>query len=91
MDMTFKQWQAPVETKIQGTWNLHIALSKCNLDFFILFSSWSGIIGYTGQANYAAGNTFLDAFAQYRRKRGLTATVVDLAGVEDIGYASRNS
>lgn len=89
--MTFEEWETPVLTKVQGTWNMHNALLKHDLDFFILFSSWSGIVGYTGQSNYASANAFLDAFTQYRRANGLTATVVDMSAVEDVGYVSRTS
>ncbi|OLN96884.1 Lovastatin diketide synthase LovF 4 [Colletotrichum chlorophyti] len=87
--LTLPQWQAATNPKIQGTWNLDRALPP-DLDFFVLFGSLSGVHGYPGQANYAAANTFLDSFAQYRRAKGLPCSVVDLGGVEDVGYVSRN-
>ncbi|MCP4137976.1 MAG: SDR family NAD(P)-dependent oxidoreductase, partial [bacterium] len=52
--------------KIQGTVNLDIATKDEKLDFFVLFSSITSIFGNTGQADYAAGNSFMDAFADYR-------------------------
>ena len=61
-----------------------------NLDFFVGFASGSGIIGQSGQANYAAGNTFNDAFVQYRQSLGMHASVLDIGVVEDIGYVSEN-
>ncbi|PHH74536.1 hypothetical protein CDD82_4894 [Ophiocordyceps australis] len=88
-EMSFADWNVAVEPKVQGTWNLHKALSP-DLDFFILSSSISGIVGQHGQANYAAGNTFLDAFVQYRHQKGLAASVIDIGSVGDVGYTSKN-
>lgn len=91
--MTFEQWQTALLPKVQGTWNLHNALLEQEqpLDFFFLFSSVSGIGGQWGQANYAAGNTFLDAFVQYRHFLGLPASVLDIGAMEDVGYLSQNN
>jgi NADPH:quinone reductase-like Zn-dependent oxidoreductase/NAD(P)-dependent dehydrogenase (short-subunit alcohol dehydrogenase family)/aryl carrier-like protein len=88
MDMDQKTWEAAVRPKVQGTWNLHNALPD-NLDFFVLFSSYAGVMGFYGQSNYASANTFLDAFVQYRQNRGLAATVMDIGVVEDVGFVSR--
>ena len=79
-----------IRPKVAGVWNLHHSLSEVSLDFFITLSSASGIVGNKGQAAYAAANTFLDAFAQYRRSQGLQATAIDLAAVKDIGYLAEN-
>jgi acyl carrier protein len=78
--------------KVQGTWNLHNASveAKVDLDFLLMFSSVSGIVGQAGQANYASGNSFLDAFAQYRDGLGLPASVVDMGAVEDVGWISEH-
>ena len=83
------QWLAATRPKIQGTWNLHNALPK-QLDFFIMLSSCTGIIGTPGQSNYAAGNTFLDAFATYRRGLGLRAQAIDMGIVTGIGFFEEN-
>jgi aryl carrier-like protein len=88
--MPFEDWQAVVNPKVLGTWNIHEALKSSQLDFFVLFSSGSGIIGQSGQANYASGNTFNDAFVQYRQSLHLPASVLDIGVVEDIGYVSAN-
>lgn len=40
--------------------------------------------------SYAAGNTFQDAFVQYRHNLGLPAAVLDVGVMADIGYVSQN-
>ena len=46
--------------------------------------------GHWGQANYNAGNTFLDAFVSYRHSLGLAASTVNIGVMEDVGYLSEN-
>jgi NAD(P)-dependent dehydrogenase (short-subunit alcohol dehydrogenase family) len=87
--MTYDDWTAAIGPKVDGTWNLHHALP--DLDWFVMFSSVSGLMGQFGQANYAAANTFLDAFAQYRHARGLPASVIDLGVAEDVGFVASNT
>ena len=84
--MPLENWQAVTRCKVQGTWNLHNYLSK-DVDFFVMEASVSGIIGNATQANYAAANTFLDAFASFRHSQGLPATAIDL-GAGDVGVLS---
>jgi len=79
-----------VAPKVNGAWNLHEALAGETLDFFVLFSSLSGVVGQWGQANYAAANTFLDSFVQYRHALGQPASVLDIGVMEDVGYVSQN-
>jgi zearalenone synthase (highly reducing iterative type I polyketide synthase) len=83
-NMTHELWRGAVRPKIQGSWNLHKALPQ-NMDFFVMLSSISGVVGNRSQANYAAGNTFQDALAYYRRKQGLPAVSVDLGLMLGIG------
>lgn len=47
-------------------------------------------MGQRGQGNYAAANTFLDSFVQYRHSLGLPASAVDIGVMEDVGYVSHN-
>ncbi|CAH0050429.1 unnamed protein product [Clonostachys solani] len=83
-NMTHDQWERTVRSKVQTSWNLHTLLPR-NLDFFILLSSVSGIIGNGGQANYATGCTFQDALARYRINQGQRALSIDVGAMKGIG------
>ena len=83
--LTKEQWDYSLAPKVTGTWNLHHATAGIKLDFFLLSSSMSSIIGLPGQANYASGNSFLDAFVQYRNNLGLACSAVDIGPVANVG------
>lgn len=91
-DMSIEEYHAAVDCKVAGTWNIHNALIEKNMkvDFFTMLSSVSGVVGQKGQANYAAANAFLDAFAIYRRTLGLAGNSVDLGAIQDVGYMSHH-
>lgn len=91
LQMTYEDWRQPLSSKVHGTYNLHDAFKDTDLDFFLLFSSLSGTVGQWGQSNYAAANTFLDSFVQYRHSLGLPASVIDVGVMEDVGYVSQNA
>ncbi|KAI1747185.1 reducing type I polyketide synthase [Xylaria castorea] len=88
--MRIDEYHAVLNCKVKGTLNLHnVSLEEgLALDFFTLLSSISGTYGSKGQANYAAANTFLDAFALYRQGLGLPACSIDLGVVSNVGYVA---
>ncbi|OTA96033.1 hypothetical protein M434DRAFT_377008 [Hypoxylon sp. CO27-5] len=74
--LTSERCEAVSRPKVNGAYYLHQFTRDMDLDFFVMFSSISGIMGTPGQGNYAAANTFLDALAQMRRAQGLPATSI---------------
>jgi len=91
--MTLAEYHEALQCKIRGTWNLHKAAEslQLKLDSFTMLSSLSGIIGHAAQANYAAGNVFLDAFAAWRRAQRLPACSIDLGISEDSGVIAESA
>ncbi|HVI54017.1 MAG TPA: SDR family NAD(P)-dependent oxidoreductase, partial [Luteibacter sp.] len=71
-----------LHAKVAGTLNLDEASRDLALDCFVCFSSVAGARGNVGQADYAAANGFMDAFAHDRddlvrqgRRHGRTLSV----------------
>lgn len=85
-NMTLTQWEQTSHSKVESSWNLHTSLS--DLNFFILLSSVSGVVGNPGQSNYAAGCTFQDALAWHRSQRGQKAVSIDLSVMRSIGIVA---
>lgn len=83
----FRKVMAP---KVEGAWNLHVETLNKPLDYFVLFSSVSSLVGNQGQGNYVAANAFLDAFAYYRRSQGLPAVTINWGQLAQVGYAARH-
>ena len=88
-DMEYEPWAATTRPKIQGSWNLHSLMPK-DLDFFVMLASISGIIGNGSQSNYAAGNSFQDGLAHWRRAQGLPACSLDLTMMSGIGWVAEH-
>jgi acyl transferase domain-containing protein/SAM-dependent methyltransferase/acyl carrier protein len=88
--MTEERMAKAMAPKIMGAWNLHKLTTDAPLDFFVLFSSFVSVVGNPGQANYAAGNAFLDALAHYRRIRGLPALSVNWGALQDVGHVANS-
>ncbi|KAI0856051.1 polyketide synthase-like protein [Xylaria cubensis] len=88
--MTSASWQASVKPKWAGTWNIHNAVENRDIDFFLMTSSMNGTVGTPTESNYCAANSFLDAFAFYRRSQGKPATSLALGMISDVGYIHEN-
>ncbi len=84
----FKKVMAP---KVQGAWNLHEASKSLDLDFFVMYSSISSLLGTPGQGNYAAANMFMDSLAHYRHALGLPAISINWGAWERVGMAAKLS
>ncbi|KAG5984483.1 Type I Iterative PKS [Claviceps digitariae] len=88
-NMTYPSWIGALRPKVAGSWNLVKVLSDGSNSnespFFIFLASSAGIIGNRGQANYAAGNSFLDALAHHCHLQGKHAVSVDLGPVLEAG------
>ena len=89
-NITREQLDAVMKPKILGTMNIHMATLHHQLDYFVLQSSISSFIGSPGQGNYGAGNSFMDAFANWRRHNGFQAQSINW-GALSVGMAANTN
>ena len=80
-ELNHERLEKVMNAKALSAWHLHTLTGNCHLDYFVLFSSVSSLIGNARQANYVAANAFLDALAWHRRAAGLPATSVNWGAI----------
>ncbi|AWS45587.1 type I polyketide synthase [Streptosporangium sp. 'caverna'] len=85
-DLTPARLDTVFRAKVDAARNLAAATKDRPLRAFVLYSSVAGIFGNPGQANYAAANAFLDAYATQLRAQGVPATSLAW-GLWDAGMA----
>ncbi|MFF7353950.1 type I polyketide synthase [Streptomyces filipinensis] len=92
--LTPERLETVLRPKVDAVLNLHELAG--DVSAFVVFSSLAGTLGTPGQANYAAANAFLDAFAGRRRAQGLPAVSLPWglwqrtgSMTEDLGGADR--
>lgn len=90
-DQTWNSFENAFKTKVKGTFHLHHALKDESLDFFVMMSSITSVVGNMGQANYAAANYFMNCFAEYRRNLGMPAMSICWGPWEESGMATSSS
>jgi phthiocerol/phenolphthiocerol synthesis type-I polyketide synthase C len=88
VDLTPAELRAVMRPKVLGAWLLHSLLRDVPLDFFLLFSSASGLLSSPLLGGYAAANAFLDALAHDRRAQGLPALSIDWGFWAGVGMAA---
>ncbi|EDN96879.1 hypothetical protein SS1G_01807 [Sclerotinia sclerotiorum 1980 UF-70] len=94
--MGVDDYRAAVNPKVSGTQNLLHCLNIDHLNFFVILSSCSTILGNTAQANYSAACSFQDAVAQLHGQASSTSRISSLnlgmiEGTESLEKVSDNA
>ncbi|KAK5996046.1 Highly reducing polyketide synthase otaA [Cladobotryum mycophilum] len=89
-NMTHEQFTEAIDAKVQGSENAAALVPK-DIDFFVMLSSSSAMIGNRGQTNYSAANAFMDSYARTLVKQGIPATSISLGSVEAVGWLAENA
>jgi myxalamid-type polyketide synthase MxaE and MxaD len=89
MRMDLGAFREVLKPKLYGSWLLHSLTLRDELDFFVMFSSATSVLGRAGQANYAAANAFMDGLAHYRKRMGLPALSINWGPWSEVGMYAR--
>ena len=85
---TVEEVQKILTPKVNGTLVLEMLLKDVELDFFILCSSISSLIGGFGQVDYCGANAFLDAFANCKiAENNRFITSINWGAWQEVGMA----
>jgi NADPH:quinone reductase-like Zn-dependent oxidoreductase/short-subunit dehydrogenase len=74
---SLERFRTTLAPKAFGAHHLDRLTRDDDLEFFMVYSSASSVIGSPGQANYATANALLDGLVADRRARGLPATSIN--------------
>jgi hypothetical protein len=83
--MSLDDCNVAIKFKATTSWNLHNTL-LAGLDFFVMTSSMSGILGMISQSSYAGANAYQDTLARHRIALGEEAAALDLGVLQDVGF-----
>ena len=90
VNLDINSYGTSTAAKIQGAWNLYKLTESDRLDFYILYSSITSLIGPSGQAAYAAANAFIDSFARYLNEHSVSAVSVNWGAISDCGHVAEH-
>ncbi|KAH7476085.1 Mycocerosic acid synthase [Fusarium oxysporum f. sp. matthiolae] len=90
-DTSMEDFWTVFNPKALGAWNLHLETKDMHLDFFVMTSSISSMLGLIGQFSYAASNQFLDSLAHYRQANGLPGLSLNYGVLGDFASMTRKS
>jgi acyl transferase domain-containing protein/acyl carrier protein len=72
--------------KIQGTQVLESLFADTPLDFLVLCSSLTSVVGRFGQVDYTAANAYLDAWAQdFHQRTGTFTVAINWGAWDEVG------
>ena len=89
-NITAERMERVLRPKVAGADNLDRLTRALKLDYFVLYSSATTLIGNPGQAAYVAANGYLEGLARRRRRTGLPALAIAWGAIEDVGVLARS-
>ena len=88
VNQEWNRFKTVMAAKVLGTIHLDRLTEHDDLDLFVMFSSAASLLGFPGQGNYSAANSFLDAFAHYRQAQGKPGQSINWGAWDDVGMTA---
>ncbi len=88
---SLERFRTTLAPKAFGARYLDRLTREDDLEFFMVYSSASSVIGSPGQANYATANALLDGLVADRRAQGLPATSINWGPWANGGMATSHA
>lgn len=88
-DLTVERFRSVLAPKLAGTRNLDRLLQADRLDFVLLYSSATTVLGAPGQGSYVAANAAMEALARNMHARGTPVLAIAWGPIADAGYLAR--
>lgn len=89
-NLDVERFNRVLEPKVRGADNLDALTRGSQLDYFVLFSSVTTLMGNPGQGNYVAANAYMEGLARRRRQQGLPALAIGWGPIIDVGVVAQN-
>lgn len=87
--ITGEQLTRVLTPKVEGAVQLDRLSGGAALDYFVMFSSITTVIGNPGQGAYVAANGYLEGLARLRRERGQPGLALAWGAISDVGILAR--
>ncbi|MCA0304281.1 MAG: SDR family NAD(P)-dependent oxidoreductase, partial [Proteobacteria bacterium] len=89
-DMDQAAIERVLQPKIDGAQAVAAAIEGHAIDYLLLYSSATTLLGNPGQFNYVAANGWLEGLAAGLQRRGVAALAVAWGGIADAGWLARH-
>jgi phthiocerol/phenolphthiocerol synthesis type-I polyketide synthase C len=89
-NLNHDRFRGVLAPKVEGVQNLEAVTRGMRLDYFVLFSSATTLMGNPGQANYVAANAYMEGVSRRRRQEGRPALAIGWGPITDVGVLARS-
>lgn len=88
--MPFEDLIAVLDPKVKGAQLLDELFYDAPLDFFVVMSSLTTVVGNSGQSNYTCANMFMTALMAQRKRRGVAGSAMSMTSLIGLGFVERS-